>query len=200
MRWPRIGVNDYLALRDFTDFLQGCVEAAPHVKGLAILDDCEENQKLLKKLPEWVVRKWNRIVVEELDTSGDYPSFKCFTDFMQKEARIACNPITSPLFMNPKNSDEMSKRVKAFNTKAHVKDFSSEGFETCNIKPKRSCFVCKDENHTIVQCPSFAERSIEDKKAFIHENHLCFGCLRKGHISRACKRPPACMKKGIKCL
>ncbi|KAL0147052.1 hypothetical protein M9458_057576 [Cirrhinus mrigala] len=49
-RCPKIEVNDPLALRDFTDFLQGCVKAIPHVKGLAILNDCEENHKLLKKL------------------------------------------------------------------------------------------------------------------------------------------------------
>lgn len=77
-----------------------------------------------------------------------------------------------------------------------MKDLSSKGFETCNMKPKRSCFVCKDENHTIVQCPSFAERTIEDKKAFIHENHLCFRCLRKGHISKACKRRQTCATCG----
>lgn len=192
MRWPKIGANDPLALRDFTDFLQGCVEAIPHVKGLTILNDCEENHKLLKKLPEWIVRKWNRIIVEELDTSGDYPSFKCFVEFMQKETRIACNPITSPLFMNLKDFDErFSRRAKALSTKAEVKDFASKRFETTS-KSKMSCFVCKDEKHSIAQCPAFAKRTIEDKKTFIQENHLCFGCLRKGHIVRDCKRRHKC--------
>ncbi|XP_043973047.1 uncharacterized protein LOC122831155 [Gambusia affinis] len=68
-RWPKINANDSLALRGFSDFLQGCKEAIPHVKGLAILNDCEENHTLLKKLPEWIVRKWSRIVVDELDES-----------------------------------------------------------------------------------------------------------------------------------
>lgn len=49
MKWPKIGTNDPLSLREFTGFLQGCVEAVPHVKGLDILNDCEENYKLLKK-------------------------------------------------------------------------------------------------------------------------------------------------------
>lgn len=190
-RWPKIVVNDPAALRDFTDFLQGCVEAIPHVKGLAILNDCEE--KLLKKLPEWIVRKWNRVVVEELDASGDYPSFKHFTEFMQKETRIACHPITSPLFVNPKNPDErVPKRAKPLSTRTDVKDFSSKRLETCSSKSKVSCFVCKDEKHSIGLCPTFAERTIEDKKTFIQENHLCFGCLRKGHIVKDCKRRHKC--------
>lgn len=193
MRWPKIGANDPLALRDFTDFLQGCVEAIPHVKGLAILNDSEENHKLLKKLPEWIVRKWNRIVVEELDTSGDYPSFKCFTEFLQKEAKIACNPITSVLFVNQKNTDErFPKRAKALSTKVQVKDLSSKRPETYSSKPKTSCLFCKDEKHHIAQCSTFAGKTIEEKKAFIHETHLCFGCLRKGHMSKDCRRRHTC--------
>ncbi len=70
MKWPNIAANYPIALREFADFLQGCVEAIPHVKGLGILNDCEENYKLLKKLPEWMMRRWSRIVVEELDRSG----------------------------------------------------------------------------------------------------------------------------------
>lgn len=66
-KWPKIAANDPIALREFADFLQGCVEAIPHVKGLAILNDCEENHKLLKKLPDWIVRRWSRIVVGELE-------------------------------------------------------------------------------------------------------------------------------------
>ncbi|KAJ8002870.1 hypothetical protein DPEC_G00163450 [Dallia pectoralis] len=41
MKWPKVGSSDPAALREFADFLQGCVAAMPHVKGLAILDDCD---------------------------------------------------------------------------------------------------------------------------------------------------------------
>lgn len=180
MRWPKVGVNDPLSLREFTDFLQGCVEAIPHVKGLAILNDCEENHKLLKKLPEWIVRKWSKIVVEELDMTGDYPSFKRFVVFLQKESKIACNPFTSPLLLSSKVSDEkFPKRVRAFNTKAQVKD--STRTESKMISP---CSVCRSETHSISKCPIFAEKPMDDKRSFIRENHICFGCLRKGHISK----------------
>ncbi|KAM3872149.1 dynein regulatory complex subunit 4-like [Diretmus argenteus] len=67
----------------------------PHVKGLQILNDCEENQKMLVKLPEWITSRWNRHVTEKLDQAKDYPSFKEFASFISKEARIACNPVSS---------------------------------------------------------------------------------------------------------
>ncbi|XP_067276268.1 uncharacterized protein [Pseudorasbora parva] len=138
MKWPKIPVNDPIALREFADFLQGCVEAIPHVKGLSILNDCEENHKLLKKLPEWMVRRWSRIVVEELDRSGDYPSFMHFTEFVQTEARIACNPIASPILMNIKNTDErLPRRAKALNTTTKMKNPTSGTLES--LKPKPPC-------------------------------------------------------------
>ncbi|XP_026073081.1 uncharacterized protein LOC113052853 [Carassius auratus] len=185
MRWPKINTNDPLALQEFADFLQGCTEAMPHVKGLAILNDCEENHKLLRKLPEWIVRKWSRVVVEELDTSRSYPDLACFTNFLSKEARIACNPIASPLLMNFRATNERSpKRAKALNTNTQTKSFAQEKQETNGSKPKSPCFMCKSEAHNITKCPTFAAKSIEDKKAFICENRLCFGCLRKGHMTK----------------
>ncbi len=115
MKWPKVGTSDPSALREFADFLQGCVEAMPHVKGLAILDDCEENHKLLKKLPDWITRRWSRVVTERLDESGEYPSFSCFTRFIQKEARIACNPVASPLLIKA-TDDRQPKRTRALHT------------------------------------------------------------------------------------
>ncbi|KAK7909491.1 hypothetical protein WMY93_014175 [Mugilogobius chulae] len=192
-KWPKIGTNDPQALRELADFLQSCTEAIPHVKGLSILNDCEENHKLLKKLPEWIVRKWSRIVVDELDTSGNYPDLACFTKFLSKEARIACNPIASPMLFNFKiTNDRIPKRAKAFNTSTQPKSFAQDKQETNSSKPKFPCTVCKSEDHAITKCPAFAAKSVEDKKAFIHENKLCFGCLRKGHVTKDCKRRHTC--------
>ncbi|XP_039907300.1 uncharacterized protein LOC120746094 [Simochromis diagramma] len=192
-RWPKISANDPLALREFGDFLKGCSEAIPHVKGLAILNDCEENHKLLKKLPEWIVRKWSQIVVDELDESGTYPNLACFTDFLSREARIACNPIASPLLMNFKPVDDrIPKRAKVFNTNMQPKSSAQEKQDTNISKPKSPCPVCKSETHGISKCPIFTAKSVEDKRAFIHENRLCFGCLRKGHITKDCKRRHTC--------
>lgn len=192
-KWPKISSSDPRALRDFADFLQGCAEAIPHVKGLAILNDCEENQRLLKKLPDWIVRKWSRIIVEELDKSETYPDLACFTQFLNKEARIICNPITTSFFMATKDSDERpSRKARALNTSSQEQDHSEKTQEASSYRVKPSCISCDDETHSIGRCPTFALKTMEEKKAFIHENRLCFGCLRKGHITKECKRRFTC--------
>lgn len=131
-------------------------------------------------------------MVEELDMTGEFPSFKRFTEFLQKESKMACCTFTSPLLMSSKVSDErFPKRAKAFNTKAQVKD-------SIRLEFKMACSVCKSEAHGIAKCPIFAEKPMDDKRAFIRENHICFGCLRKGHISKDCRRRHICGTCGLR--
>jgi hypothetical protein len=106
--WPKIPANDGASLRKFSDFLQHCCTAMVHIQYLSVLDDPEENQKILKKLPSYIVNRWGRIVDkstsddpevgpdEESDESvislNTYPTFKEFCRFLTTEARIACHP------------------------------------------------------------------------------------------------------------
>ncbi|XP_068707655.1 uncharacterized protein [Montipora foliosa] len=49
----------------------------------------------------------------------------------------------------------------------------------------------------------FLEQSTENRLSFVKENNLCFGCLRKGHISSECRRRlvcSTCNKKHPTCL
>ncbi len=38
----------------------------------------------------------------------------------------------------------------------------------------------------------FTSKSVEDKRKLILDNNLCFGCLRKGHISKDCRSKATC--------
>lgn len=67
----------------------------PHVRGLEILNDCKENQKLMLKIPDWLASRWNRQVTVALMDSKEFPTFENFANFVSLEAEIACNPVTS---------------------------------------------------------------------------------------------------------
>lgn len=89
--WPKLGGGDYKGLRRLSDFLRQCRTAMTHIDDLRILNDCRENRKILEKLPDWLARRWGRIVANE----KTYPNFCRFVDFLTREADIVCNPITS---------------------------------------------------------------------------------------------------------
>lgn len=106
--WPRISSKDAEGLRRFSDFLNACQDAIPHVKGLDILNDWEENRKLVHKLPDWAALRWNRQVTQSLNENQEFPSFKEFARFTSNEAEIACNPITS--FHALRSSDSITEK------------------------------------------------------------------------------------------
>lgn len=209
-RWPKIGGSEYVKLREFSDFLQSCSDAMPHIKGLQVLNDCEENQRMLAKLPNWVTNRWNRYVTEQLDKDKDYPSFSEFASFVSKEARIACNPVSSLYALKTfeeKPSKEIKRpRVNMLATTVKDLDEACDTAKSSNIinrKIKESkimmvcdtdsfkCMFC-DEGHSIQECQNLMQRAVEEKRKFVLENKLCFACLRRGHGSKDCRNRAVC--------
>nr|XP_049578719.1 uncharacterized protein LOC125970448 [Syngnathus scovelli] len=189
MRWPKIRDNDPLALKAFADFLQSYSGAVVNGDELTFLNSCEENYRLVEKLPEWIIHKWSQIVIDELETYHEYPSFACFTHFLKTEARTLRSHIASPLIMNSLGNQSL-KQKRSPKTSTQPKNTVSQMVSSSKIIPL--CFFCKKEGHDLARCPIFAAKTLETKKTFIHGNHLCFGCLKKGHFIRECKRRQVC--------
>ena len=81
---------------------------------LNVLNDPDENQRMVRKLPNHLISQWCREVDKWMSESqhaqegevgsrnrGDYPPFSEFCRFLRKEARIACNPIMSAKATKP---------------------------------------------------------------------------------------------------
>ena len=56
------------------------------------------------------------------------------------------------------------------------------------------CWLCKN-NHRLVDCPSFKNRSISATRQFVKENKLCFNCLSKTHIVKIVGRASFAAKR-----
>lgn len=202
--WPKIGSKESLRLREFSDFLISCKNAMPYVQGLRVLDDCEENQKILIKLPDWATTRWNRHVTKVLDEGKEYPGFAEFAEFVAEEARIACNPVSSLFALKAfEKPEKEQKRLKAnvLATTKVTKTSKTSSAAQCNkaktkmssawYKKQIECICCK-ESHFIYKCERFAAMPLEEKKKFVTENNMCFGCLRVGHFSKNCHQRANC--------
>ena len=56
------------------------------------------------------------------------------------------------------------------------------------------CWLCKN-NHRLMDCPSFKDRSISERRQFVKDDKLCFNCLSKTHIVKDCKSSFICREK-----
>nr|XP_055062625.1 uncharacterized protein LOC129445442 [Misgurnus anguillicaudatus] len=153
--WPKVQPRDADGLRAFEDFI--------NVKGLQILNDSEENQKLLHKLPDWINARWNRQVTKTLLEGGEFPSFSAFASFLSLEAEVACNPVTSihALRYTKTNSDKRyTKEIKGnkasvFNINATVESDKRMITKIPNGSP---CTMCQG-THQLHQCPDLLKIS-----------------------------------------
>ncbi|KAG1925572.1 hypothetical protein F2P79_025451 [Pimephales promelas] len=105
--WHKIATKDSKDLQEFVDFLSSVESAMPYVQGLQALNDCVENQRISAKLPDWLSSRWNRAVTKFQDEHKGFPDFKYFVEFLVKEARIACNPITSLQAIKPAEQERL---------------------------------------------------------------------------------------------
>ena len=218
--WPKIPLNDGNSLRKFSDFLNQCQTAANTLKYLKILDDPDENQKMVRKLPRYLIDRWSREVdrclnknedrrrgeetwLDVTDSEAGYPPFSVFCRFLQKESRIACNPVTTG-----RQREEVSKEDSVKGKKTHGlwrkphKDsaFATDSHEVRiseihNRKERKAeanlCPICKAA-HDLDVCRQFLKKSLAERKDLIRANALCLGCLKWGHMKRNCRRRLVC--------
>lgn len=201
--WHKISSRDSKDLREFADFLTSVTTAMSHTQGLQTLNDCVEIQKIAAKLPDWLSSRWNRTATLFQYEHKVFPDFKLFVTFLNTEARIACNPITS--FQALKESEQEIYRPSDSDHKLHRhRNASAKTFSTSSSeKTSYVCKFCKWSGHSLNKCRKFMEMPVEDRVKFVQLEKLCFGCLKVGHSSKACaarsvcerceKRHPTCL-------
>ena len=223
--WPTIRPGDPEGLRRFSDFLQHCNSAMMSITYLDSLNSAEENRKLIEKLPKYLADRWNRVIDRWLygpergqDTSlmmssGCYPPFSTFCQFISDESRIACGPgyvystqSTKKAPQTQSQFGQMSRpgkpKVGSFASQTatattdtdiqsakKTKKDGSTGASTNKTAGAQQlqCLHCKGQ-HYLDQCQGFLAKTAEDKKVFASSHGLCFGCLRRGHLFSKCKR------------
>ena len=188
-QWPKIGPRDGKALLKFSDFLRQCNCAMKNIDYLSVLDDARENRKLLTKLPDWLVNRWGRLANDFKERTGKFPPFCEFAFFVAKEANIACDPLTS---LQALKSSETSDAKGTASRQANKRSYgASNSFATNTTKPPKTCFLCKGEHH-LDDCRQFTAKSLEERKQFVKQKGLCFGCFEHGHRSKFCKQRRIC--------
>ena len=146
---------------------------------LRVLNDDMQNRVVCSKLPDWLTGRWARQVHKVRESSGHYPSFAEFVKFLSSESDIACNAV-------------FSFQSKGTSTGPSSNKASQVAGKTLNTVQGSKCFYCCQTNHTLDKCFKFKTLPMPEKEKFVKSKHLCFACLKEGHMSKQCKQRLQC--------
>lgn len=184
--WPVIKTNDGPGMRELSDFILTCKATMETTRHLASLNSEEEISKIVEKLPRFVQDRWIRVVDKWLNEDQDhqcYPPFETFSEFIEKEARIANLPGASLRQTTQIHDYKKTTRAPQSNTAKVFAALAQDG----------GCKLCRDtSSHDLEHCPKFQSLSLPERKQFLLRWGLCFACLDGRHLSKDCKNRKRC--------
>ncbi|XP_063607775.1 uncharacterized protein LOC134782243 [Penaeus indicus] len=205
--WPKISNKDGHALQELSDFLKNCLTVMRTTDYLNILNDPQENGKMLQKLYPALIDRWNSVVYKWSSSDAGYPPFSVFCEFIEVEAKKARHPISSQNAVMTRNQSHninvsmSSKKGKPELNKSGTKRFvtNSTGVKETKVHrddrgqspDKPYCNFCKAD-HELDKCKGFNGLDNKAKFEYVQKSFLCRGCLKHGHIVKNCKRKNIC--------
>ena len=147
------------------------------IHGLDILNDIRENrERILVKLPEWLINKWGVVLTDYQENKGRNPLFKEFSEFIARESKIKCNPITMNIGETITNMKKNTCMSTQSSTYASNTELTHTSHTPSTSQPMYQCMYCDRSGHDLHVCRKFADRTPQEKNDFIKKQGLCFGC------------------------
>ena len=186
--WPTIKSEDGPALEKFSVFLGSCMNYTEDISALNQLNSPKEMQVILQKLPYKQREKWRTNVLNLFERGRDV-SFGELVNFVSRESRLLNMPVFGTL-KGPQIKSNLSKNDLSPVHKLPTRTTTTMATEVVRDKPRAatnlSCPCCGRSNHSLDDCSIFKGKTYEERREFILSNGLCFGCLRRGHLSKQC--------------
>ena len=196
LQYPAIKLEDVEGLDSFAIHLRGSLNALKSLPHSAGSVDVKTIRALVDKVPYHMIEKWRRLVDDIEQTRCRQATFEDFVSFVEVEARIATNPSYGRL-RSVADQSEKSKRTNFERRYEHIQRSSGPNGKVMagNLKASKSvtskCLFCS-QWHETHECPELLAKTYEEKKQFMFENRLCFGCLAADHNFRLCKNKQRC--------
>lgn len=210
--FPKISHKDAIKLRELGDLLRELVSAKSegYLPGLSYLDTARGVNPIVEKLPIGLQERWLSQGSQYKEQHNVcFPPFAYFTDFICSEARrrndpsftLSTAPVT-PLNSSHRFTTGPSKLERVEKRPAYGKNYVSahktgiaslqtasqaESSNTRRGEIDRQCPIHK-KPHPLKKCRGFRSKSLEDRKAFLKENGICFRCCSSTiHLAKNCE-------------
>ena len=135
------------------------------VSGLQSLDSCHENQRVISRLPDWMISRWNRLVFAAVKGNNAFPPFSRIVTFVEEEAQVACNPITSLHAVNglDRASSDNAQPTADPRKSPRVDDKGTARQDKRSTAGRPSCIFGQKVGHTVSSCFSFSAKTSDEE-------------------------------------
>ncbi|KAK2564378.1 hypothetical protein P5673_011803 [Acropora cervicornis] len=153
-------------------------------------------RQLWEKLPRYLRGKWTERVSKIRNTSQQVASFNDFSEFVSQQADLATDPVYSEesisrsvdtVDKHHKQNERKPKRGRRTNFATDLLTKKDIGGNSLSI----SCTLCS-KAHLLDECAEFLKKPLEDRRNFIKEKGLCFGCYSPEHVAKHCRNKRSC--------
>ncbi len=79
------------------------------------------------------------------------------------------------------------KETKRSKVRVLTTQSSVESQDVVKSVKKAPCMLCQKNNHHLNNCSNFLSKSLEERRKYIQEKRLCYGCLKSGHSAKECR-------------
>ncbi|XP_028406789.1 uncharacterized protein LOC114529231 [Dendronephthya gigantea] len=193
-KWPSVKPKDGKRLQEFAIALEQAKNATTNLPYMDDLNTAQVLRQLWEKLPLYMRSKWTERASRIRSSQSRNATFAEFCKFVTEQADFATDQVFSEDFSE--RSKEESKD-KFGDTGRYRRDKGTRNFGTVvkgDNKDKertKSCILCL-KPHNLNECEEFRKKTLLERKGFIREKGLCFGCLKQGHISSKCNDKLTC--------
>ena len=189
--WPRVAPGDVEGLDRLSLFLLEIQNAMAGIQK-GELEHPRTLREIIQKLPASLRDRWMREadkMMEQVREGAASVSFKDLVSFIQREVRILRNPVFGAM--------KCSDPVRSISKPAEGRGGSQRVNVVAVNGARPSCTFCQGSHHLDL-CDKLRFRPYSERKAFIQERRLCFGCLKPGHQARSCQARLTCRVCGFR--
>jgi hypothetical protein len=201
--WPVVKQDDSVGLKKLSMFLTNCCYAMKYISDMHVLNHIPNMQSIIQKLPFYLQNKWREQASRMRQMNQRTMLYQDLVDFVAAASDTANDPVYGRAAMTRHNTAHHSTDVNK-PPQSHLQGRSKQqsisfatGINPYTVRDKNNapstCVLCHHQ-HDLEDCNIFINKNMDDKRAFIKDKRLCFGCFGSDHMSKGCMHRHKCKK------
>ncbi len=208
LNWTAIKVDDGRSLHAYALYLRECGNVMQDLEYMDELNVASNLKLIVSKLPFKIRERWRTVTYEIFQRMNTRIGFKHLVEFLETQSDILLHPVFGDIkdpipvkatISKPRTTTlRMSKRGSSFVTSVTRADERTSK-EASKVHPQKdtqvavwiSCNFCQGK-HELTDCSILKSESQARKVEYLKRNGHCFGCLKRGHMSKDCNKRLVC--------